>query len=222
MYNNAFPELSEEQRYSNFATSLALSAYLRTVTTDQAPFQDWLKGNSAAMSYEEKLGAQVFFGKAKCTNCHYQQNLGSDEFHRLGVKDLYQRPSFDTNISDRRNFGRGGFTMVEEDNFKFKVPTIYNAVDDPHYFHGSSKGSIEEVVDYKIAAVSENPNVITESLSSKFKPLALTAEERANLISFVKISLRDPNLERYQPSAVFSGNCFPNNDPLSKFDTNCQ
>jgi len=222
MYNTVFPELSEEMRYSNFATSLALSAYLRTVMSNQAPFQEWLRGDSDAMSLNEKRGAALFFGKANCTNCHYEQNLGSGEFHRLGVKDLYERPSFDTDASDRRNLGRGGFTMNEDDYYKFKVPTIYNAVDDPHYFHGSSKGSIEEVIDYKIAAVSENDRVPTDMLSSKFTALSLTEEERDDLISFIKLSLRDPNLERYMASAVLSGNCFPNNDPLSQSELGCE
>jgi cytochrome c peroxidase len=221
MYDNAFPELSEEMRYSNFATSFALSAYLRTIMSNQAPFQEWLKGNSQAMSLSEKRGATLFFGKANCSNCHYEQNLGSGEFHRLGVKDLYQRPSFNTSISDRRNLGRGGFTMNEEDYYKFKVPTVYNAVDDPHYFHGSSKESIEDVIDYKIAAISENDRVATETLSSKFKPLSLTEEERDDLITFIKVSLRDPDLERYMTSRVLSGNCFPNNDPLSQSDLGC-
>lgn len=221
MYDNAFPELNEEMRYSNFATSFALSAYLRTVMSNQAPFQEWLRGNSVAMSLQEKRGAALFFGKANCSNCHYEQNLGSGEFHRLGVKDLYERPSFNTDVSDRRNLGRGGFTMNEEDYYKFKVPTVYNAVDDPHYFHGSSKSSIEEVIDYKIAAVSENNRVPTDILSNKFKALNLTEEERDELISFIKISLRDPNLERYMAAAVLSGNCFPNNDPMSQLDLGC-
>jgi len=222
LYDEVFPELDENLRYSNFATSLALSAYIRSITSSQAPFQSWLKGESEAMSMEEKLGAQVFFGKARCTNCHYQKNLGSDEFHRLGVKDLYQRPSFSTDQSDRRNLGRGGFTLDEEDYFKFKVPTIYNLVDDPFYFHGSSKHTVEEVVDYKILAESENPNVSTESLSEKFFPLELTEDERSNLLSFLKVSLRDPNLDRYEPNFVLSGNCFPNNDPVSRLDLGCQ
>jgi len=95
-------------------------------------------------------------------------------------------------------------------------------VDDPHYFHGSSKNSIEEVIDYKIAAISENGRVPTNILSSKFKALSLTEEERGDLISFIKVSLRDPNLERYMTTSVLSGNCFPNNDPLSQSDLGCE
>ncbi len=221
MYDEVFSDLREEDRYSTFATSLALSAYIRSITSSKAPFQEWLKGASEAMSMQEKLGAEVFFGKARCSNCHYEQNLGSNEFHRLGVKDLYQRPSFSTSASDRRNLGRGGFTLNEEDYYKFKVPQLYNLADAPFYFHGSSKHSIEEVIDYKIDAISENPNVDSGTLSDKFLPIEISEEERENLIIFLKSGLRDPDLLRYKPAFVLSGNCFPNNDFQSRVDLGC-
>jgi cytochrome c peroxidase len=221
MYDESFPDLQEEERYSNFATSLALSAYIRTITASKAPFQKWLKGDHEALTEQEKLGAQVFFGKARCAGCHYEKNLGSNEFQRIGVKDLFQRPSFNSLSSDRRNLGRAGFTLNEEDNFKFKVPQLYNVSDDPNYFHGSSKHSLEEVIAYKEKAVSENPNVATETLSEKFRPFTITTEERAALLAFLKNGLRDPDLLRYQPEFLLSGNCFPNNDAQSKMDLGC-
>lgn len=221
MYDRSFPDLQEEERYSNFATSLALSAYIRSITSSKAPFQSWLKGDHEAITPQEKLGAQVFFGKARCANCHYEKNLGSNEFQRIGVKDLYQRPSFNALRTDRRNLGRGGFTLKEEDNFKFKVPQLYNLIDDPNYFHGSSKHSIEEVIAYKEKAVSENPNIPTETLSEKFRPISLNEEERLALLAFLKNSLRDPDLLRYKPDHLLSGNCFPNNDAQSKMDLGC-
>lgn len=221
MFDDAFPDVEEENRYGLVQASQAISAYLRTVLADQAPFQQWLKGDENAMSTSEKEGAALFFGKARCSNCHFRPNLGSLEFHALGVKDMYQSPSFDAAESDRRNLGRGGFTLNEEDNYKFKVPQLYNMDDAPFFFHGSSKRTLEEVIDYKIEAVSENSNVSNDRLSSVFKPINLNEEERSNLLLFLKTSLRDPNLERHMPTEVLSGQCFPNNDPQSIMDLGC-
>jgi cytochrome c peroxidase len=221
MFDKGLAELDEEVRYSIEGASLALSAYIRTILANEAPFQDWLKGNAKAMTKDEKEGALIFFGKARCSNCHYRPNLGSLEFHALGVKDMYQRPSYNAFADDRRNLGRGGFTLKEEDMFKFKVPQLYNVTDADFFFHGSSKNTLEEVIDYKIAAKSENPNVSVDLLSYKFKSIDLTQEERSQLILFLTNSLRDPNLERYQPDAILSGNCFPNNDYQSKIDLGC-
>ena len=222
MFDTGLPELSSEDRYSLFGASLALSAYIRTILANKAPFQSWLKGDSDAMTLAEKNGALVFFGKARCTNCHYRPNLGSLEFHALGAKDMYQRPSYNAFADDRRNLGRGGFTLREEDNFKFKVPQLYNLSDSHFFFHGSSKNTLAEVIDYKIEATSENPNVPNQVLSDKFKAIDITAKEKQDLILFLSNALRDPELERYQPDALLSGNCFPNNDYQSRLDLGCE
>ncbi len=221
MFDTAFPEVDEAERYSQFTASLAISAYIRTITSAQAPFQNYLRGDDQAMSEKEKKGALLFFGKARCTNCHYEKNLGSMEFHALGVKDMYQRASFNAFETDRRNLGRAGFTGEDDDLYKFRVPQLYNLVDAPFYFHGASKLSLSEVIDYKVAARSENPNVPDSRLSEKFNPVDLTKEEKEALISFISVSLRDPDLVRYKPDRLLSGFCFPNNDYQSKIDLGC-
>ena len=221
MFDDAFPEVEPDELYNRFYASLAVSAYIRTILSDQAPFQKWLKGDDNAMSLEEKEGAILFFGRARCSNCHYRPNLGSLEFHALGVKDMYESPSFDSAESDKRNLGRGGFTLKEEDFYKFKVPQLYNMDDAPFYFHGASKRTLEDVVDYKINATSENSRVSDDLLSPLFRPVNLSEDERSKLLLFLKTSLRDPNLQRHAPDEVLSGQCFPNNDPQSRLDLGC-
>jgi len=221
MFDEVFSDIPESERYGHFTGSLALSAYIRTILGNRAPFQEWLKGDDYAMTIEEKRGATLFFGKARCNNCHYRQNLGSAEFHVLGVNDLHQIPSFNTSEDDRRNLGRGGFTLNRADNFKFKVPGLYNLADAPFFFHGSSARTLEEAIDYKIHAKSENPNVPQRLISEKFLPLSLDEQERADLLLFLEKSLRDPDLIRYQPEQVLSGYCFPNNDEQSTIDLGC-
>ncbi len=224
LFDASFPELDETQRYSNFAGSLAISAYIRTVISNQAPFQDWLKGDRSALTTDEKYGGILFFGKANCYNCHFNQNLGSGEFHALGVKDLDQRNFFkttDAEIQDR-NLGRGAFTGLEEDMHTFKVPQLYNVGDAPFYFHGSSVKELDELLEYKNLATTENERVAQENLSEKFVPLNLTEEEKRHLLLFLDKSLKDPDLIRYKPENVKSGYCFPNNDQASQTDLGCQ
>jgi len=223
LYDEAFADIPVAERYNTMTGSLAFSAYIRTIISNRAPFQDWLKGNKSAMSFEEKEGAMLFFGKALCTNCHYKQNLGSLEFHALGVKDMYQRlgGSFNAFSTDKRNLGRGGFTLNPEDNFKFKVPGIYNAEDTPWFFHGASVEGLEDLIEYKDLAQTENSNVPQSLISDEFEVLNLTEEEKANLVKFIRHSLSDPDLVRYKPDNILSGLCFPNNDPQSRTDLSC-
>lgn len=221
MYDSVFADVPVEDRYNRETASFAFSAYIRSIISDKAPFQEWLKGNNDALGREEKKGGILFFGKANCSNCHYEKNLGSHEFHALGVNDMYQQPSYNTSKTDRRNLGRGGFTLDPEDNYKFKVPGLYNVGDADFYFHGSSKQTLRELIDYKSDAEKENADVPQEQMSEKFVRLDLTDEEKRQLEAFLRNALRDPDLTRYKPTEILSGNCFPNNDEQSRIDLGC-
>lgn len=221
LFDLAFPEMSEEDRYTTRTASFAISAYIRTIFPNKAPFQEWLKGDRYAMSKEEKKGAHLFFTKAGCVNCHKTPGLSALEYHAIGVNDMYQRPSFGTSSEDMRNFGRGGFTEKAEDMFKFKVPQLYNLSDTPFYFHGASHTDLKKLVEYFNNANPENPNVPVEQISPLFVPLNLNDDEINALTLFLERSLRDPQLERYYPPGVLSGNCFPNADFLSAMDLGC-
>ncbi len=221
-FDACFPEIPVEERYNNTTASFALGAYLRTLFANEAPFQKWLGGQSNALTSAEKRGALLFLGKARCFVCHNGPSFNAVDFHALGTKDLYEHAdALNTGEDDQRNLGRGFFTGETEDAFKFKVPQLYNLKDYSHYFHGSSKTTLREVIDYKIKAEAENELVSAEQLSSSFRPIDLTEKENADLLVFLENGLRDPNLERYVPEEVLSGNCFPNNDLFSRIELGC-
>jgi cytochrome c peroxidase len=206
------------------AFSFAVSAYLRSIYANQAPFQEFLKGDDTALTVNQMMGASLFFDrdKTKCMNCHHLPSFGGHRFARIGTADMHASnpDAIPTALSSARNLGRGGFTQNTFDNYKFKVPQLYNTEDYATYFHGSSKTSLEAVLDYKLKAESENPNVSSNSI--ELSPIEdLTATEKQALLDFLKYALRDPELERYMPTSVLSGNCFPNNDLISINNDKC-
>lgn len=221
LYDQVFSDWPTAERYTNQATSFAISAYLRTILSNEAPFQKWLQGDNAALTEQEKKGAILFFNKARCASCHNQPNLGANEFYALGVNDLHSIASFNENPDDLRNLGRGGFTKDPADNYKFKVPQLYNLSDTKFFFHGSSHRTLEEVIEYFDLAIPENSTVPSSQIAPEFSSIGLSESEKADLLSFLENALRDPVLDRYVPDAVLSGNCFPNNDPQSRDDLGC-
>ncbi len=221
LFDAAFPDVPASERYTRKTASFAISAYLRTLLCTEAPFQKWLKGEEDAMNEPQKRGAMLFFDKAGCYHCHHEPNLGSVTFQALGVEDLFENGGLKTSLADRRNMGRGGFTGQEKDMFRFRVPQLYNLGDSGPYFHGSSKQNLRDVMDYFNNGVPENSRVPASQISPFFKPLHLTSDELTDLLAFIRDGLHDPNLQRYVPDAVLSGNCFPNNDPVSIFDLGC-
>lgn len=225
MFDEAFPEIPVSERYTRQTAAFAIAAYFRTILTNQAPFQQWLKGDKEALTDQQKRGAMLFFGKAGCVSCHNSPSLNTlpHKFFALGVKNLYQSGHlvFRTGPDDKRNLGRGGFTGLEQDMHKFKVPQLYNLKDFDFYFHGSSKSSLREVVDYFNAGIPENPDVPAGQIAPQFRPLGLTEEEVTDLVEFLENGLYDPFMTRYAPAQTLSGNCFPNNDPLSRLEMGC-
>lgn len=221
MFDAAFPDVPEAERYSRKTASFAISAYIRTLTTTEAPFQRWLKGDDNAMSEQQKRGAILFFEKLNCDGCHFEANLGSNTFAALGVNDLFEVGGLKTSVNDRRNLGRGGFTGEERDMYKFRVPQLYNLGDSGPYFHGASKQTLEEVVRYFNDGIPENSRVPQSQLHPFLRPLQMTEQEIKDLTEFLQEGLRDPNLNRFVPGQMLSGMCFPNNDPDSKEDMGC-
>jgi cytochrome c peroxidase len=183
----------------------------------------WLKGQWQALSEEEKIGAIAFFGEANCASCHTGPALSEMDFHGYGFKDLCDN---DLNIVMRdenagENLGRGGFTTDPSDNYKFKVPQLYNLMNSPHYGHGGTFHTIKDVVEYKNEGIKENANVPEGQLSSAFHPLGLDDDQVDAITAFISTSLYDAELMRYEPSELPSGNCFPNADDQSRADLGC-
>ena len=177
----------------------------------------------SALNEQEKEGAVLFFTKGQCATCHNGPSLANMEFHALGMKDLIDCPEEIFQVAEgSTQRGRGAFTQRPEDNYKFKVPQLYNLTDSPFYGHGSSFRTVEEVIAYKNVARAENDRIDMGQLSEHFVPLNLTSGEVSAIAAFIEVGLRDPNLARYEPSSLPSGNCFPNNDPLSKQDLGCE
>ena len=223
LFDYSFPEIPESERYNKVTAGLAIAAFERTVLSNEAPFQKWLRGHELAMSNSEKNGAILFFGKAECNNCHTGPALSQEAFYAIGLKDLFDCPEevHKTDPMQAEHLGRGGFTGEESDNYKFKVPQLYNLADSPFYGHGSSLRSIEEVINYKNNAIPENQIVRPSHLAAEFHPLGLTENEKADLVSFIKTGLHDPNLIRYQPERVHSNGCIPVNDPIGRIQLGC-
>ena len=223
LFYEAFGEIGDDTLMSNVYAGLAIAAYERTVLSTEAPFQKYLNGDVNALSSKEKEGAILFFGKAECYSCHNGPALSSMEFHALGMEDLDGPGVYLTNFQDQTiNLGRGGFTNVGEDMYKFKVPQLYNLIQSRFYGHGGNFHSVEEVVKYKNKAIPQNPEVPVTRLAEEFHPLNLTNEEVEAITAFIEYGLYDRNLDRYVPSSIPSGLCFPNNDYRSAQEFGCQ
>jgi len=223
LFDQAFPDLPRQERYTRITAGLAIAAYERTLLANQSPWQQWLHGNPMAMSETEKRGALLFFGKAACAPCHGGPALNSNKFFAYGMNDLDDSPDpvFAVKADSPAHLGRGSFTGQQSDMYKFKVPQLYNLKDSPFMGHGSTFSSVKSVVEYKNNGIPENARVPQEQLTHMFVPLKLSSDEVEAITAFIENALYDPNLSRYEPDQLPSGFCFPNNDSKSRMDLGC-
>ncbi|MDG0970405.1 MAG: cytochrome c peroxidase [Porticoccaceae bacterium] len=221
----AFPQYTMSELAQGATASIA--AFERTVLANKSPFQLWLRGDEFAMTEQQISGAEVFFGSGGCYGCHqgaaFSSPVGATAdqvFFAVGFDDLDVNEDIIGQVADGVRLGRGGFTGNPLDDYKFKVPQLYNLADTNVFGHGGSFSSVREVVEYKNNAVAQN-EASTNQLDYRFSPLGLSDEELTDLVVFLEEALRDPDLMRYEPESLPSGLCVINNDPTSRNDLGC-
>ncbi|MBX2883103.1 MAG: hypothetical protein KTR32_24330, partial [Granulosicoccus sp.] len=224
--NGLVPNGSSVSR-EGLGAAKAIAAYERTLLANQAPFQLWLQGNHNALNSSQLEGALLFFGKANCVSCHTGPALSTAPgtpaermFFNVGFKDLNtKKRNILGTVSEGVSRGRGNFTGNPNDDYKFKTPQLYNLANTKVFGHGGSFKSLKQVLNYKNRGKPQRKG--TRNLAEEFQPLNLTTKELKHLHSFLATALLDPNLKRYQPRKLPSGNCFPAADFKSALDLRC-
>jgi cytochrome c peroxidase len=140
----------------------AIAAFEETLVTPNARFDQWLKGNKAALSTHELAGYQLFKSSG-CIACHNGPAVGGNSFKKMGIVEPYRANS--------PAQGRSDVTKQDADRFNFKVPTLRNVELTYPYFH-----------DGEAATLSQAVEVMGQiQLGRKF-----TDAENANLVAFLK------------------------------------
>jgi cytochrome c peroxidase len=142
----------------------ALASFVRTILSGNSPFDRFVNGDATALTVEGQAGLRLFRGKGNCTACHVGPIFSDERTHNTGVAWR------DGALSDR-GAGRGDF----------KTPTLREAARTAPYMHDGSLPTLESVVDFYDGGGRANP-----SLDPEIRPLRLTADERRQLVSFLR------------------------------------
>jgi cytochrome c peroxidase len=150
----------------------AIATFERTVLSGNSPYDRYkFGGDKKALTAEQLRGMNVYFNKAKCDQCHEGINLTANAYHNIGVG--MDKPNPDV--------GRYAVTKNDADWGAFKTPTLREIANTAPYMHDGSLKTLEEVVDYYDKGGIKNKN-----LDEKMKPLNLTAQDKKDLVAFLK------------------------------------
>lgn len=162
----------------------AIAAFERTVLSGDAPYDAYVAGDKKALSDAAARGMTLFFNKARCTACHSGPNFSDAAFHNIGVGMDKPKP----------DEGRMVISKLEGDRGSFKTPTLREIARTAPYMHDGSLKTLEDVVEHYNKGGIANPQ-----LDEEIFPLNLTAEEKADLVTFLKEGLASKSYPTVKP-----------------------
>lgn len=120
----------------------ALASFERSLITPDARFDLYLRGDSRAISAEEKRGYQLF-KQYGCIACHQGVNIGGNVFQEFGLfGDYFENRGSIT----KADFGHFNVTGEEKDKYVFRVPSLRNVAVTAPYLHDGTVEKLEDVV----------------------------------------------------------------------------
>lgn len=194
----------------------ALAAYQRLLKPGVSRFDDYVKSLNSnqrdtspnILTSQEKLGLNLFIGKANCTNCHNGPLLANNAFHNTGLlsspgklPDLGRKKGIDLVRQDPFNclnaFSDDNNACMEllyasstkELVGSFRTPSLRNLKLTAPYGHAGQQQSLAEVLDH----YNEAPDAMIGH--NEAKPLELWPWELWQLEAFLETLDAPPKIE---------------------------
>jgi cytochrome c peroxidase len=197
----------------------AIAEFEFTLVFADAPIDQFARGQKNALTDEQKGGALLFFGKARCVACHKVSGESNEMFsdfsqHVIGVPQiapLNGNVTFD-GPGQNEDFGLEQVTGDPNDRYMFRTSPIRNVALQPAFFHNGAFTRLEDAVrhhldvftsarNYSPVAAGVAPDLLApmgpiEPVLARVDailaaPINLTDEEFGRLVDFVRNGLLD-------------------------------
>ena len=133
-FRTAYPNAKDPIVMDNVTDSIA--AFENGLVTPSR-WDEYLKGNTSALSDTEKQGLRTFLGSG-CASCHAGAAMGGNSYAQLGAARNWP--------DQKSDLGRFAVTKQARDRMFFKVPTLRNVSETGPWFHDGKVTSLDEAV----------------------------------------------------------------------------
>jgi cytochrome c peroxidase len=197
----------------------AIAEFEFTLVFADAPIDRFARGLRNAMTDSQKRGALLFFGAARCVECHRVSGPSNEMFsdfsaHVVGVPQiapLVGNVVFDGPASNE-DFGLEQLTANPEDRYKFRTSPLRNVALQPAFFHNGAFTRLADAIahhldvakslrEYRpesagVAVDLRAPMGPVEPVLARIDPILavpihLSEEEMNDLLDFVREGLLD-------------------------------
>lgn len=185
IYKEQFKRAFGTEEITSEKMSLAMEAFIFTLVSGNSKYDRFLAG-LASLTPSEEHGRQLFFAEynpgfpnlsgADCAHCHSGSNFENDQYMNNGL-------DIDANMLDD---GYMNVTLNASDKAKFKVPTLRNIEVTFPYMHDGRLTTLEEVVDHYNTGIQSSSTVDPAILNTQFSGLMLNAQDKIDLVNFLK------------------------------------
>jgi cytochrome c peroxidase len=177
-FQRAFGGAASKERIAQ-----AMASFLRMVIAGDAPRDLYEKGDKTAISEEAARGFEVF-RTAGCAACHVPPLYSDLMFHDIGIGRDKKEP----------DHGRKDATEADEDDGKFKTPSLRNVTLTAPYFHDGSVATLDAAIDLVLAGGGGAGQ--SSHLDPNLKPVTLSKPDRQALGAFIASLTGKPTFDK--------------------------
>ena len=148
----AFSSSDDAQTLITFDNiAFALGEYQRSMIFVNSPWRQYLDGDTAALTEQQKSGAILFFSRpeddgAGCSACHSGPKLSDEEHHVVAFPQIGSGKGNGTTGDD--DFGRENITGNSDERYRFRTPSLLNISLTAPYGHAGSYQTLTDVVNH--------------------------------------------------------------------------
>jgi cytochrome c peroxidase len=179
-YDAVFRDMAiPERTFEN--TKHAIGVYQQQLVSGPSPFDRYLAGELTAIDPAAKRGAQLFIGKALCSECHDGPLFADTKFHVTGVEQRGEHaPTID---AGRDALGR------------FRTPTLRHVAKTAPYMHAGQHETLAEVIEFY--RWGGDPGGFVGTKDVRMVPLDLDDDDVRDLESFLLTLTGEPVAARW-------------------------
>ncbi len=164
LFRAAYPgEVSGPEDVTYVRAANAIAAFeAEAFRAADSRFDRFLRGDRDAMTWAEKRGMDLFYGKANCAGCHSGKFQTDHDFHAIAMPQIgpgkadgqdgsYWRASGHSAFVE--DHGRGRVTGRDEDDYRFRTPSLRNVEITGPWGHTGAYTTLEDVVRHHLDPV---------------------------------------------------------------------
>jgi cytochrome c peroxidase len=187
LFVSAFPK-KDRTDIDTLEVMNALGSYIRSLTFLNSRFDEYMRGNKAALNDSEINGFNLFMGKAKCGTCHYMPLFNGafpPRFMKIESEVIGVPQSMDDKKIDA-DMGRYGVIKVPSFMHSFKTPTLRNIARTAPYMHNGVFSTLEQVMDFYNKGGGAGLGIKVDDQTLPFDRLDLTERQRNEIVAFMQ------------------------------------